>query len=455
MILKPVSVVCGQVQDPDQKPVPGAEVRGGVKPVFTDETGRFELTAARFEKPFQLEARKTGLAPTLGEPLPLEPGTTRSGVVIRMGRGGQVSGRVVDAGGAPVTRNVGVRLESFRRPVRWSETVSPAPDGSFRFQAVPAGRYQLVTYDRNGERVGHCIPGLVVTEGGTLDGLQAIVHDGATISGRVVDEEGRPVPSARVRISSHEHPAIPGYRRGAADENGGFSLSGLVPGEHTVTAEADGRRQMEDVFTVGGAADVVVRLALVPPPLEGVVLLKDSRTPVTSFWVRMNSHRQRFIDPEGRFRLELRMGAYDVEAGTEDGLVSERAVPVKVGRGKPPLLEFLLVPGASLTGTVRQPDGTPASEASVEAMATDETRGVVVAQATTYRDGRFVLTSLRPGAAAAHGLAPGLDPDHPAGRRERRIAGHRGPHTRRARRQAPRGGQGRRRESPWSGRVSR
>jgi carboxypeptidase family protein len=411
VILKPVALVRGQVLDPERKPVPGAEVKGGVKPVCTDARGCFEVQAARSGEPFQLEARKAGLVRAYSDPLSLEPGTTTSGVVIRMACGGRISGRVVDSRGTPVARGLDLRLDPARGQRLEPVTTPVNTDGSFRFEAVPAGRYDLVAAQSdlnpiesaNGQAlIGQRRPGVIVTDSEEISGLQIVLPDGATIRGIVVDEEGLPVPRAGVRIQSRTQGAIPGYRLGRADEGGRFTVTGLVPGPHVVTADADEFPPSRGIPAVGGANDVVVRLQKAPPPLQGVVLLKDSRKPVTTFWVRTfgshdTSRFQRFLDSGGRFQVALRQGDYQVEAGTEDGLVSERKVHVKLSRGVPPLLELLLVPGASLTGTVRQPDGTPACAASIHAMEADETQGAVVARATTDRNGRFALTSLRPG----------------------------------------------------------
>jgi len=130
--LKPVAVVRGRVLGMDNVPVPDVEVKGGLQPVHTDASGRFEVQSAQFTRPPRLRARKAGFARSFSEPLTLEPGKVLSDVVIRMGRGGRVSGRVVDPEGAPVTRNVRIHLKPLDGDPLGQESVSPLTDGSFR-----------------------------------------------------------------------------------------------------------------------------------------------------------------------------------------------------------------------------------------------------------------------------------------------------------------------------------
>ncbi len=82
------------------------------------------------------------------------------------------------------------------------------------------------------------------------------------ISGRVYDEEGRPVSNARVRLALGGAPAGKAIYANT-DRSGAFTLSGLRPGsEYTVIAEYQGEQGMMSGRADADAPDTDVRIGL-------------------------------------------------------------------------------------------------------------------------------------------------------------------------------------------------
>ena len=84
------------------------------------------------------------------------------------------------------------------------------------------------------------------------------------ISGRIVDDNGEPVPFARVRLAMG---AAPGGKviRATTDRAGGFTLRGLRPGSsYTVIAESDDGADVMTGRSVVRAPDTDVQISLGP-----------------------------------------------------------------------------------------------------------------------------------------------------------------------------------------------
>ncbi len=94
--------------------------------------------------------------------------------------------------------------------------------------------------------------------------------DTGDIRGRVEDQDGLPVPNAKIRI---EGPSIAGTVETVTDEEGRFDLPGLPTGRHTLTAEMGGFQATQFTVTVrlDESAFVPVVLAAAGTTIEVVV----------------------------------------------------------------------------------------------------------------------------------------------------------------------------------------
>lgn len=174
------------------------------------------------------------------------------------GAGGKIEGQVVNAvTGAPLSE-ASVTLAPVRagRGEAQAGVAEPAPSltvqtgdaGQFVFEDVPAGNYTL-----NGSRIGFWSRkafqslkarsgvSLSVGEGQRVTGIVLKLAPCAVITGKVVDEEGRPVQNAQV--FPHQYLLVPGYRpritgglRRTTDDRGMYRIANLIPGDFVVEA---------------------------------------------------------------------------------------------------------------------------------------------------------------------------------------------------------------------------
>ena len=150
-----------------------------------------------------------------------------------------------------------------RDPVRLaSVAISPAAggpaltqhtdrDGRFTFADVPAGRYRVtsskaahLTTEHGARRPGRPGMPVVVAGGGTVT-LSMVLPPGSVITGRVVDERGRPISDAAVRVvtlrSNVTGPSIASVpsaipAEALTDDRGEYRIYGLPAGEYYVGA---------------------------------------------------------------------------------------------------------------------------------------------------------------------------------------------------------------------------
>jgi hypothetical protein len=167
--LGPAGIVSGHVVDEAGNSVPAAALRvryPGTQRKFefvheslatADSLGNFRLTSVAQNRRFVIEASTPDRPFTTSVPMSFA-GAPLQNVVLSLSRKGQVvRGRVTDAAGSPLA-GVPVRIRAFADIADFSpeDRQSPdfsrignrqtfsAPDGSYNFQGVPAGRVVLV-----------------------------------------------------------------------------------------------------------------------------------------------------------------------------------------------------------------------------------------------------------------------------------------------------------------------
>lgn len=175
---------------------------------------------------------------------PLRPGETPpkgSGVV---------KGQVIASGsGAPVRRaQVRVIMMDGRGA---GGVTSTDNNGNYEVRELPAGRYS-VSASKGGfvmGQYGQRRPGdpgtpIELADGQTAEKVNFILTRGGVIAGRIVDDAGEPVPGIQVLAQRFQFVAgarrlVPGSGEGSTDrtdDQGGFRLFGLPPGEYFVSA---------------------------------------------------------------------------------------------------------------------------------------------------------------------------------------------------------------------------
>jgi hypothetical protein len=320
-------------------------------------------------------------------------------------------GWVVDADNQPVEA-ARVRL-SGSQPGHHDLELGPFPtraDGRFEVADPPPGLYDLTV-----EAAGHAaltVPGIEIGPGsGILDLGVVTLAAGSELSGRVLDDEGRPLQGARVLLlpsaalpweaalamsGSSQSRARP--REAATDDAGGFSFPDLTAGSRVrLRAEKDGYVAAESRSLDVPADEPVEMVLAAPVTVSGWVVDGDGQgvrhalvtveqaTAAVSGW----------SSPNGDFEIHgVEPGRLAVTAsapGYRDGRIADLEVEAGAGLDG---VEIVLQAGATLTGRVVHADGTAAAGATVEAIGQGDEP---VAFTRADDAGRFELAGLRRG----------------------------------------------------------
>jgi len=188
-------------------------------------------------------------------------------------------------------------------------------DGAFEILDVRAGTYDL---GAEVEKLGSArLPGVRVGDG-TVEGLVLRLVRGATLSGRVVDDTGAPVPQAQVMAVPGAGPleaaALVGGRDGPANAGGVFAIEGLTPGPYTLIVFAEGRAPGRAVVHFRGEpAEAPVVIALPKAGVLTVTVVRADGTPAAGASVDLR-------DPDGGFVIASIMQLVGLPAGAEGAI---------------------------------------------------------------------------------------------------------------------------------------
>lgn len=252
----------------------------------------------------------------------------------------------------------------------------------------------------------------------------------ASILGRVLDAEAKPIAGARVchRVDVFSRREIDDVEAACStsEADGRYRLAGVSAGTHRVSASAPGflpsdhggdgvgrvrvkpAQRYGDVDIVlhrGGvkiAGTVKDRTGGVVP---GAIVRAKDFTRFSESWAAID-----VADEEGRFSLWVAPGAVAVTANAK-GYSAAQASATAPQDG----VVVSLMPEVRLAGTVVDADGAPVAGVLVRANRDQHNAPEQHLFATSDARGRFVLTRLRPGsyrptAAAAHWYGEATDP---------------------------------------------
>jgi len=250
----------------DRSPIAGArvELHGLVdREAATDAKG---LADVRGVPPgwYLVSASAQGFAPSTTF---AEVGAGTASVRLELVSGASVSGRVVDAGGAPVA-GAKVRYEGVSD---WTQSpddsIATDADGRFQIAALPAGSFRFeARHDEHAPGVTETI----VLDGATArDNVTIRMNPSATIDGLVLDAARTPVPWARVRVREVTA-GLPMQRtrQATADAHGKFRVAGLPRTAMNVVAL--GEQTTSKTARVDLAASATGRVELVLD-VEGLI----------------------------------------------------------------------------------------------------------------------------------------------------------------------------------------
>lgn len=145
--------------------------------------------------------------------------------------GAAVSGRVVDEHG----QGIGRARIVYRSAADWAQHADEqndaavtAADGSFRFDALPAGSFRFTA--THAERAPATSPRIELDGSVARDDIVIAMTAGAVVRGHVVDDQHHPVASAQVSIATTASASSfvePLQRQAYSDASGGFEIRGL------------------------------------------------------------------------------------------------------------------------------------------------------------------------------------------------------------------------------------
>lgn len=215
---------------------------------------------------------------THGPEVTVTAGADVTGVAVELDLAGSIAGRVVDQHGAPVP---GVYLAFSLVGGRDFGRSTTADDGTFLVQALSGGGdYGVrITASAGGSMVfkpatGDDFPSVTVADGGSqVTGISyAIRVDRLVIAGRVVDDNGTPLPDVRVDARpgsggrSFSEPVTD-----VTDGDGAFTITNLLAGPYQVAARSgSGAEARVDHDVDAGTRGLTITLSA-PGAIEGTL----------------------------------------------------------------------------------------------------------------------------------------------------------------------------------------
>jgi len=364
--LQPTSPVRGQVRGPDGKPAGGAEVvvssaeARDVRGVIADTDGAFEVGGIPFG-PTLVVASAKGLTPAKGAPAPAAAPNGSLGFAplgFRLRARITLKG-IVTSAGKPIA-GADVLAQSDCRTYR---TKSGA-DGSFELADLPPRDYPV-------SAISGSSGAQVVASLETPGPLSLDLRPGGVLAGKVKDKKG-PLAGAEVVAVPRQPRGAAEIRRARSHQDGSFELGPMPPGPWQVEVAAAGHlsRPPEEI-RVAPKARQALEVELQPAThIAGYVVndLADGLPGTEVEAVRSDADPSCLgcrvatrTSPDGSFVLyPLAQGEYTVRFS------NDRYLPAEAKKiGPTDNLRQALKPGASLLGTVQDPD----SRAAVRAVA--------------------------------------------------------------------------------------
>jgi len=412
---------------------PGEEL-GGAK---SDANGAFALEHVAPGK-FLVVAKKAGQLDSEPQKLELADGQQRDGLVITLGRGASISGRVELADGNAAD-GAEVKISFDPEAMAGMGALNAARGGSGETKCGADGHFEVTglgkgpfvaaaTLQRgNGDAAEKWIARAKAIAPGTNDLTLRLVAP-SIVAGRVRDEAGAPVTTFHVRASQASGSFFmqTSESRGGdyKDPKGEFQLRDLEPGSWTIEASAKGFGPMTPLeLTLPRADQTPLELVLAPAASVVGKVVDPSGAPVAGAKVTLqidNAQRLQRIRGEiqapeaisaadGAFTLEgLASGTSSIFAAREGFAPSETAT-VEARAGQPAEGVVLqLRKGATVSGEVYGKDGKHANGAQIIAQ---EQGSWLPSLKRSDANGEFVFENLAPGPWTISAILSGGDVD--------------------------------------------
>ena len=380
-------VVTGVVIGPSREPIAGARVEleksprsGDPRQIWlshlanqgkgrdgrTDGSGRFAIHDLASGN-YTLRASAAGYAPNrLGVvEVPAAAGGTDLGEVM-LQLGVHIEGRITDADGMPL-EGAQVFASSEQAGI-----VSIGPEDDQPSTSSDASGVFSLANRRAGEKVdlrvelpGFATGSLAGVEAPTYQPVEIELHRASRVRGRVLDEAGRPIGGAQLKLQVQ----FTGARTRAArqhgtvtsDEDGVFLIDNVDPGEIQLTTRADGYAVNElKSLVVEPATDLDGVTVILQPGASVTGQVTDpAGQPVAFAQLMVQGSANAFAatvrhfartDGEGRYRLEgLSAGRQSISATHDDFQPVTRELEVELGDNT---LDIAFEGGVEISGRV-------------------------------------------------------------------------------------------------------
>ena len=270
---------------------------------------------------------------------------------------GRIEGRVVSTAGEPIAKAaVRIYVSDGRETAGAIYVERTTADGAFAVAGLPPGTY-VVDAGKDGYQTASRAPSLTIARGQT-ERIDIQLRPMLTVSGRVIDQSGNPVPNVTVSLRSPRLARLYANRQAATDDFGKFRLTDVAPSNYLVSImpqrnlpspqaiEIRGpsaQRQIQPTYYPGVANPADATVLRVNSSIAGLELraLQSSRHTVQ---VTVASS-----DANASYRVMLRSKRYDEDGDTSWGTSSGTAVIPSVPPG-----EYMVVAmaGSRIYGSV-------------------------------------------------------------------------------------------------------
>ena len=295
----------------------------GISQDTSDDRGRFRIAGLR-PGTYTLiaQGRLPGGQPeTVTRTVTIAEGEQLDGLSITLGGGGvfRLGGRLA---GVPSGEGYRTWIEAYLRDgSNRRMQAAVAPDGSFEFDAVTAGRYlgRAFAVERGTLNRSEYLLGVIDVQA-DLQGLTLQPIEAARVSGRVEVAAGTIPPGATVQFTSVDGFGYRWFRCGEGKQE--FDLSGLVPGSYRVHVRS-GAFYVKGL-KLGGDLETSNEVTLSPGPYQiTVVVAADHGLVSGTVW---NPETRRKV-PNAQVALQGDRGTLVVQSDQAGRFVFGRVIP--------------------------------------------------------------------------------------------------------------------------------
>jgi hypothetical protein len=448
--------IVGYTLDNNEKPVAGsrvtvmsAQTRGSgfvrsidmkLMTTKSDAQGWFRFVDVPVDTVFRLRAEAEGFAPAEANNV-IANGL--DDVVLRMTRGGSISGRVVMADTNEAVPDVELMLRSVTNSTR--ATVRTDADGAFVFPNLMADRYSVVpgpSVAEEGKLVLTDLPNPMLAQDLDIKDLVIKAHPSLSLRGRVLlIETGEPVADAGVS-ANWLMPSVGGATmrnssRVSSASDGTFEIRGLSSGRWRLSTQKSGLLSPpvvepsplgladSEAAVDGKFASTLVELKIDESPAEVVLYLSQGGTvrglvldaagkPRANAQTQCQAltqldalnrlgfvqfQTQRTTDAEGRFVMTgVPLSDAELVVAVVRGAPATQSESFRVTESNPEADVTITLPtAASISGTAHFQDGTPVPNIAVYAQSVDGGANPVNSQGRTNAVGFYTLDNLGAG----------------------------------------------------------